>query len=44
MPLEEFSFLLNMYEASKLDYPEMRLFAWQSILLFRDVRCARDDP
>lgn len=25
VPLEEFSFLLNMYEALKLDYPERRL-------------------
>ena len=25
VPLEMFSFLINMYEAQKLDYPEIRL-------------------
>ena len=35
MPLEELSFLFNRPATLKLDYPEIRLYAWKSTLLSR---------
>ena len=33
-PLEELSFLFNRLATLKLDYPELRSYAWKSTLLF----------